>query len=88
MPAQYAVVDARPARKTRAEAFEAFLQAVRDAVPEEGDWAARRRIVRDAGTAYASAAVWEAISPTVVPGSKRDDIALDTQIYGSVGDEE
>ncbi len=88
MSDHYAVQDGRPSRPSRSDAFEAFLQAVRDAVPEDvPDWPARRALVRDAGREYAHAAVWEAISPTVVPESKREDISLDTQIYGSLGDE-
>ncbi len=81
------VIDGRPSQPSRTEAFEAFLQAICDAIPEDvPNWAARRALARDAGRIYAHAAVMEAISPTVVPESTRDDIALDTQIYGSLGD--
>ncbi len=82
-----AIVDGRPSQPSRSDAFEAFLAAICDAIPEAGgDWPTRRALVRDAGREYAHAAVREAISPTAVPESQRDDIALDTQVYGSLGD--
>ncbi len=57
----FAIQDGRPSQPSRSDAFEAFLQAVRDAIPEEGgDWPARRQLVRDAGREYAHAAVAEA----------------------------
>ncbi len=86
--AHTAIIDGRPSQPSRSDAFEAFLAAICEAIPEAGgDWPTRRALVRDAGREYAHAAVREAISPTVAPESKRGDIALDTQIYGSVGDE-
>ncbi len=68
---------------TRAEALEDFFATVARYVPP--DFLEGRAAIREAAMHWVHAAVDECMTHRIY-SPKRDDIALDTQTYGSLGD--